>query len=137
MNSFLNSHRVLHVERQLVHDGRDSAWAVCISYQDGAVGAAKEKRAKIDYRDVLSEPEFAVYARMRALRKQLSERDGVPAYTVLTNDQMAAIVQNRAITQEAMRGIDGIGEGKIEKYGEAFQKLLQDTALPAGARAKA
>ncbi len=33
---------------------------------------------------------FAVFAKLRSLRKQLSERDGVPAYALTDGDAIAA-----------------------------------------------
>ena len=37
MNAFLRGHRVLNVQRELVHDGRDSFWSCCVEYLDGAM----------------------------------------------------------------------------------------------------
>jgi superfamily II DNA helicase RecQ len=33
---------------------------------------------RTDYREVLSEPDFAVFARLRILRKQVAEAEAVP-----------------------------------------------------------
>ncbi len=131
LNAFLGTQRVVHVDRHLIQDGRNSVWAICIGYQDGAPRASKDKRGKLDYRTILTDPEFAVFSRMRALRKQLADQESIPAYAVLTNEQLAAIVQRRADTLQAIREIDGIGDARIEKYGAAFQAIMQAAALPA------
>ena len=130
LNAFLGTQRVMHVDRQLIQDGRNSAWAVCVGYQNGASQTAKDKRGKLDYRTILTDPEFAVFSRMRALRKQLADKEGIPAYAVLTNEQLAAIVQRRADTVQAIRDIDGIGDARTEKYAAAFQAIMQEAALP-------
>lgn len=44
------------------------------------------KCERIDYKDVLSERDFALYAQLRNLRKFLSEQEGVPTYALFTND---------------------------------------------------
>jgi superfamily II DNA helicase RecQ len=131
LNAFLSTERILHVDRYLIQDGRNSVWAVCVGYQNGVGRSSKDKRGKTDYRALLSEPEFAVFARMRSLRKELADREGVPAYAIFTNEQLALIVQRRADTLQAMREIEGVGEARLEKYGAAFQELMQNAALPA------
>lgn len=86
-------------------------------------------RGSVDYRDVLSAEEFGLYARLRDLRKQLADRDGVPPYAVFTNEQLATIVQTRASSLTRLKDIDGIGEARIGKYGAAVVGLLT-TAPP-------
>ncbi len=73
LNRFLESHVILGMERQFIQDGQNSLWAVCVSYQDGGVAAA-DKTSKTDYKEILSEEDFAVYAKLRDLRKELAER---------------------------------------------------------------
>ena len=134
LNRFLNGHRILSIDRHLVTDAANSAWAVCISFDEG--GATQRtppstpRSDKVDYRDVLSEPEFAVFSRMRALRKTMSEQEGVPAYAVFTNDQIAQIVQRRIVVLASLRDIQGVGESRVEKYGESFLNLMREAGLP-------
>lgn len=134
LNRFLAANRVLAIERQLISDGPNSAWTICVSYDEGGGSAGLRpgvnKRGKVDFKDVLSEPEFAVFARLRALRKDLADAEGVPAYAVFTNDQLAEMVQRRTVSAAALRDIQGIGEARVEKYGEPFLQILKDAALP-------
>ena len=75
LNSFLSSHRVVSLEKQFVADGASSFWSICVSYLEGSapVGASG-RRDRVDYRQVLSESDFVVYAELRALRKSIAER---------------------------------------------------------------
>ena len=115
-------------------DGPNSTWAVCVSFDRyGAQRPPAGKRARVDYRDVLDEPEFAVFARLRALRKELAEGEGVPPYALFTNEQLAEMVQRRVVSVAALKEIAGIGEARVEKYGEAFLAVLKEAALPAAA----
>lgn len=125
VNRFLAGHRIIAIDRQFVHDGSNSAWALCVTYVEPSNRAAAAERSKIDYREVLAEPDFAVFARLRALRKTLSDREGVPAYALFTNEQLAEMVQRRVRTTTALREIDGIGEARAEKYGEEFLGILR------------
>jgi superfamily II DNA helicase RecQ len=115
----------LNSPRHFVEDGRDSAWALCVSYVQATSRPQPVKRGKLDYREVLSEMDFAVFAKLRTLRKSLAEREGVPAYALFTNDQLADMVQRRVSTMGALREIPGVGESRVEKYGEAFLGILR------------
>ena len=128
---------MLSVERQFVPDGANSFWAMCLCYDDSTTATPltrpgfTAKRGKVDFKEVLSDSEFAVFARLRALRKERADADGVPAYAVFTNDQLAEMVQHRAVTVAALREIAGVGEARAEKYGAAFLAVLTEAALPA------
>ena len=76
VNTFLRAHRILSVDRHFVQDGANSVWAICVSYLGDANRplAAGAKRPKVDYREVLSEADFAVFAKLRNLRKELAEK---------------------------------------------------------------
>lgn len=127
VNRHLAATRVLSVDRQFVADGPNSFWTLCIVSDDVSkrTGKTSSRKAAVDYRDILTPEEFALYARLRDLRKQLSERDGVPTYAVFTNEQLAAIVQNLVSSLTKLRAIEGIGEARVEKYGKAVLQLVQ------------
>lgn len=136
LNQFLAGHRILSIDRQFMHDGSNSAWSLCVAFDSGENNRATRqglmaRRSKVDFKDVLSEPEFAVFARLRALRKERSEAEGVPAYALFTNEQLADMVQKRVNNMTALREIAGVGEARAEKYGEAFLAILKEAALPA------
>lgn len=120
LNRFLAAHRVLAVDRHLVSEAQGAYWAICISYDDRQDDGAPVKRAKIDYKEVLSEPDFAVFARLRVLRKEIAEREGVPPYALFTNEQLATMVTQRVRTPDELGTISGVGPSRVEKYGAAF-----------------
>ncbi|PPQ28651.1 hypothetical protein CCR94_17160 [Rhodoblastus sphagnicola] len=129
LNQLLASHRIISVEKNFVQDGQTSFWAICVTYIDHA-GASRPpapatKRGKVDYREILPETEFATFAKLRSLRKFLADREGVPAYALFTNEQLAAMVQRRVASMTALREIDGVGEARAEKYGEDFLAILR------------
>jgi superfamily II DNA helicase RecQ len=141
LNHFLATHRVLGVERQLVQDGGRSAWALCISYVEPGSGAAPSagaegKKARIDYRELLSPEDFAVFVKLRELRKQLAEREGVPPYAVFTNEQLAELVQKRALSQAQLGRVAGIGPSRVAKYGALVVELLASVTRSAQAPAE-
>jgi superfamily II DNA helicase RecQ len=125
LNHFLRSHKVISVQKTVeVIDGTPR-WCFCVEYlEDGvapgrsARGAGRSKR--VDYKEVLSEEDFAVYARLRDIRKELAASEAVPVYAVCTNEQLAAVATNRPDSLTALKEIDGLGEAKAAKYGEAL-----------------
>lgn len=131
LNRILAAGRVAGLERQFVAAGAESFWAVCVSLADGPgpLPAALKSGAgrKVDYRELLSEADFAVFARLRELRKSIAEAEGVPPYAVFTNEQLAAMVTQRMSTAQALAGIEGIGPARVERYAARFIALLRQS----------
>ena len=126
LNRFLRSKKILSLERKFVDDGQNSLWSICVSYHDGGSRPQVPKRGKVDYREVLNEADFAVFAKLRDLRKQLAEKEGVPAYALFTNEQLAETVRSRVKTAADLKKIDGVGEARVQKYGKIFLQLLNE-----------
>lgn len=124
MNRFCAAHRVISIEKQFVQDGERSYWAVCVSYVEKQAGPLSPRKGNVDYREVLSAADFALFAKLRDLRKRLAEREGVPAYALFTNEQLAQMAQQRMTTKADLAALDGVGPARLEKYGEAFLNLL-------------
>jgi superfamily II DNA helicase RecQ len=76
----------------------------------------------VDYKEKLGEADYGFYLRLREWRKARAEAEGVDAFTIFTNAQLAAIAERRPASSPALREIPGIGEGRAEKYGEAILK---------------
>ena len=133
MNAFLRSHRVLAVKKEFVADGENSFWTFCVEYLDSPAGAAPwpSKGPKVDYKELLKPEEFEVFSRLREWRKAAAEKEGVPVYTVLTNEQLAQMVQKRVNSKAGLKEIEGVGEARVEKYGEAVLKVLVFNPVPA------
>ena len=126
LNAFVGARRVITVERQFVANGDNSLWAVCVSYVEAESRPSPDKRqGRVDYRELLPPEEFAVFAKLRALRKELAEREGVPLFAICSNDQLADMVRRRLMSLEGLGGLGGVGKARLEKYGEAFVGLLK------------
>ena len=125
LNSFLASHRVLSVDSHFVSNDSNNCWAICVRYTTGEPVAFPLKKGKIDYREVLSDTEFALFANLRQLRKKIADQEAVPPYALFTNDQLAEMVRRQVKTRADMEKIQGVGPARIEKYAEAFLSVLQ------------
>ena len=136
LNAFCIQHRIMNLEKHFVDLGNDSFWSICVTYNDGVgpaiLSVGGNRRDRIDYKEVLGEQDFVVYAELRNLRKSLSEQEGVPAYALFTNEQLAEMVTRRVCSLSELAKIEGIGKARLEKYGGAFVGLLKTiTASPA------
>ena len=130
LNAFLASHRVIGIERQFVVDGPRSAWAVCVSWVDGEARASATpgtagRKGRVDDREALTPEQFAVFVRLREARKGMAERDGVPPYAVVTNEQMAEMVRRGVGTVTELGAIEGVGPSRVEKYGAELLAVLR------------
>jgi superfamily II DNA helicase RecQ len=125
LNTLLRGGRIASVRKEFVANAEDSFWAFCVEYLDGVAGEkGRSGSPKVDYKEVLSEGDFSLFCRLRDLRKTLAEKEAVPAYSIFTNEQLAAMVTERADTLTALGKIAGVGAARVEKYGAAFVALL-------------
>lgn len=127
LNTFLRAVRVVDMERHFVEAGSRSFWAVAVEYHTGSDAKKNIKndtRAKVDYKTVLSQEDFAVFARLRDWRKDEAAREGIPVYVIFTNEQLAEIAKLKPAALGQLKKIDGVGDARIEKYGAEVCKLI-------------
>jgi superfamily II DNA helicase RecQ len=141
LNQFLRSVKVMQIQREFINQGESSYWGFAIEYygspyNSGQTEGQFEKggKPKIDYRDVLSPEDFAVYLKIRDWRKTTSDKEGIPVYHILTNDQAAKISEKRVKTKAELKAIGGIGDGKMSKYSEAILQIVASCEPPKPAR---
>ena len=94
LNSFLSQHRVVGVEKELVSNGSNSCWSLCVQWvEQKALAVSGRPKNRVDYKELLSDREFSMFVKLRSLRKEIAEKTGVPPYVVFTNEQLAEIVR--------------------------------------------
>ncbi len=81
LNRFLAGHRITAIDRSFVQDGANSAWLLCVSFEPAGNGRPQAgKRGKVDYREVLNEQDFAVFARLRTLQAGYATAQAITAH---------------------------------------------------------
>jgi len=128
LNRFLRGHRVLSVEKRFIGEGETQCWTFCVEYMENQAGERSEavSGGKVDYKHVLSPEDFEIYSRLRQLRKEISDREAIPAYTIFTNEQLARMVRDRANSKSDLDRIPGVGTARTTRYGEEFLILLRE-----------
>jgi len=81
----------------------------------------------------LDDDAAALFEALRALRRELADAAGVPAYVVFPDATLRAMAARRPSTESALLDVPGVGPAKLERYGEAFLALLRGKALAASA----
>lgn len=129
LNLFLRSKKILQTEAHIVNNNGSAFWSFCVKYLEDIVGASaseRTERTKIDYRDVLDEATFKRFSKLREIRKQLAQDDAVPAYAVFTDEELSNIAKLPELSLSKMKTIKGIGDKKVEKYGQLIVKGMTD-----------
>jgi len=73
--------------------------------------------------DVTAEEE-EIFQSLRALRKELADEQGVPAYIVFSDKVLWSMAAERPGTASELLEISGVGPAKLERYGAAFLDAL-------------
>lgn len=94
--------------------------------------AASGGRATADTASRERDPSHPLFQRLRTLRKQMADRQDVPAYVVFSDRTLWDMVDQRPTSLGRMLDVHGVGEAKLERYGEAFLEVL--TAAGEGTR---
>jgi len=131
------------VIRQLIHRGylrQDIAQYSALKFEAGArdvlrgdielmlarpraVVRPAEKRAKRSGAALSIEPggpDEPLFERLRELRREIAAEQQVPAYVVFSDKSLADMAVSRPTSREEFLGVHGVGEAKLERYGEVF-----------------
>ncbi len=72
--------------------------------------------------------ENELFEALRVLRKRLADEQGVPPYTVFSDATLRELAAKKPATQSAFRAVGGVGDVKLERYGEIFVSAILDFA---------
>jgi len=68
----------------------------------------------------------ARFERLRELRRELAGEQGVPPYVIFHDATLEAIAAEAPATLGELAGLPGIGEKKLERYGERVLRVLRE-----------
>ncbi|MDI6034395.1 DNA helicase RecQ [Flavobacterium sp. LB2P84] len=78
----------------------------------------------------------SLFETLRKLRYEISKEESVPAYVIFSDAALRQMETERPMSDTELLAIDGVGRAKLEKYGDAFIKVIQDFQKAKGAKKK-
>jgi ATP-dependent DNA helicase RecQ len=85
-----------------------------------------EDLVRIPTAGVAAPENVALFERLRAVRKELADTRGVPAYVVFHDSTLREMAARRPRDRSQMLELTGVGPVKFERYGERFLETLRD-----------
>ncbi|MFL0801254.1 MAG: DNA helicase RecQ [Agarilytica sp.] len=82
----------------------------------------QSKRAQYD----IAEEDQGLWNALRSCRKQLADEANVPPYVVFGDATLKEMVVKRPMNDEEFLCVNGVGDKKLEKYGEIFLEIIHD-----------
>ncbi|KAA9132108.1 DNA helicase RecQ [Marinihelvus fidelis] len=86
--------------------------------------ARKRSRAAVE----LADDDLALFDTLRALRKRLADEAGVPPYVIFGDAALVDMSQARPRNESEFLAVNGVGEVKLERYGDAFLEAIAEAA---------
>lgn len=87
-----------------------------------------------DKDDLVLEPgEQRLFEALRARRAEIARDERVPAYIVFWDRTLAEIAKRRPRSLSALRDVPGVGEAKLERYGDKFLAIIMKHEEPEAA----
>lgn len=152
--AFMEYHVASLVSAKFFYTNMEPAWTMLVEYSDTAAPqnispssspvpqkihtsqqptpfiAPAELRSilppPVDTFHVLSEEEKVLYHCLRLWRNQKAKECGYSPCILFTNEQLAKMAKQKPCTLESLRKIQGIGDGKEEKYGQIVIGIIQN-----------
>ncbi len=85
----------------------------------GASGSATKAKSS------LAEADEGLFEELRTRRMELAQANGVPPYVIFPDTTLVAFATERPATPDALLGISGVGQAKLERYGEDFLDVIR------------
>jgi hypothetical protein len=93
--------------------------------KDRTASERRPKRAaQAERRSVLSGSDDALFEALRAERTAIARSLSVPPYVVFPDTTLIAFATERPRTHKELLGISGVGQSKLERYGDAFLEVI-------------
>ncbi len=85
----------------------------------------KGRRKKADKRVIKQSENNLLWNALKAKRKELADAQDVPSFVIFHDATLMAMMDEHPTNLQKMSAISGIGETKLERYGDTFLQVLQ------------
>jgi ATP-dependent DNA helicase RecQ len=76
-----------------------------------------------------AEESLSLFDHLRLLRREIASREGLPPYMIFGDSTLREMAETQPKTQAQFLRLGGVGERKLEKYGEIFLTAIQEYFL--------
>jgi ATP-dependent DNA helicase RecQ len=76
--------------------------------------------------------DLELFEALRGLRTELAKEQGVPPYVIFHDSTLQGMARQRPANRDQFQFLSGVGERKLERYGEDFLAVIQRHPLPDG-----
>ena len=90
---------------------------------DESTRSGNPRRRVVAARAALGD-DAALFESLRAWRKSEAARQGVPPYVIFHDQTLADIAGGKPLTLHDLAEINGVGQGKLDRYGEAVLAVV-------------
>ncbi|MCX7310559.1 MAG: DNA helicase RecQ [Alphaproteobacteria bacterium] len=91
-------------------------------------GAARTPGSPVVFNTYDKNGEETLVSVLRNWRSGMARKQGVPAYVVLHDATLEGIASSRPQNHDQLRSVSGIGDKKLERYGDALLSLVRSEA---------
>jgi len=88
--------------------------------------SSKSAQAKAELRGMDEE----LFQALREVRTELANEQGVPSFVIFSDASLIEMARKRPQTDETFRYINGVGDMKLERYGQRFIEVITEYPLP-------
>ncbi|MFC7373434.1 DNA helicase RecQ [Fictibacillus iocasae] len=85
--------------------------------------AVQRKEAVRTKQVSMDDPLFEV---LRQVRKEIAEQEGVPPFVIFADTALKDMCAKQPRSSEQFLGVTGVGQNKLDKYGERFMAAIED-----------
>jgi ATP-dependent DNA helicase RecQ len=76
-------------------------------------------------RSMLAGSDMELFEALRAARMAIAKELSVPPYVVFPDTTLVAFATDRPMSHKALLGISGVGQSKLERYGDVFLEVIR------------
>ena len=84
----------------------------------------KERRRRMD--EDAAGYDAVLFEDLRQKRAEIAQSAGKPAYVIFHDRALRGMAKHKPVTEEGFLSLNGIGEAKLEKYGEIFLRIIRE-----------
>jgi len=83
-----------------------------------------EKKQRRDAAADLAPADQSLFEALRKRRKEIADRLDLPPYVIFHDATLQQMAEHRPKTEAELLSINGVGEAKLERYGDAFLEII-------------